>query len=178
MKKSLITLVAFALILPLMLGVDSCDTKPSADQIQAAQTARMSAEAQRQTGAPGITNFTERKFVKYLYELRDQDGFATHTYIVDFNGGLHYVCESVGYGIPYSAQYVNPDRIAYKGHQTGIATLPQPEPNGLFTPDGLAATWVLCTDGEGGIRPVYSEPALLVSPFKLKAVDSYASRNP
>ncbi len=171
MKKYRVLLLA-ALLLPLILGAKECGTE-DADEIQTKQTAALASEAQRQTGMPGITNFTERKFVKYLYELRDQDGFSTYTYIVDLNGGLHFVCESIGYGIPYSAQFVNPERKEY-GPQGGSIALPQPEPNGLFTPDGLSATWILCTDAEGGIRPVYSEPELLVSPFKMKSVDSYS----
>jgi hypothetical protein len=166
MRKLIISILAMFVILSvLFVGCLEGD----ADDKQRRQTAQLAAEAQRQTGMPGITNFTEKKFVKYLYELRDQDGFATFTYIVDFNGGLHFMCESIGYGIPYSAQYVNPERYHLNG-----ATLPQAEPNGLFTPDGLSATWILCSDGEGGVRAVYSEPQLLVSPFKLKAVGRYA----
>jgi hypothetical protein len=47
-------------------------------------------------------------------------------------------------------------------------TLPQPEPNGLFMPPDSEATWIMCSDGSGGVRPVYSEPRLVVSPFPLK----------
>lgn len=171
MKRRLTILLAFVLLTPLLLGSSDCSGRTSADKVQSEQTAALANEAQRQVGMAGITNFTERKFVKYLYELRDQTGFATYTYIVDLNGGLHFVCESVGYGIPYSAQFTNPGRIV-RGYNNSILTA-QSEPNGLFTPDGLSATWILCVDGEGGIKPVYSEPELMVAPFELKAVDSY-----
>jgi len=170
MKRMMLILSVFAIVL-LTVGASDCGGKNSVDEKQTEQTMELAGEAQRQVGMPGMTNFTERKFVKYLYELRDQTGFSTYTYIVDLNGGLHFVCESIGYGIPYSAQFVNPERY-YKRYDA-MVTLPQPEPNGLFTPDGLSATWVLCSDGEGGIAPVYSEPQLIVSTFPMRTVGTY-----
>lgn len=162
-----------AIFCVMCLFVIACGEQvPSSDKEQAKKTAQMTDEANRQTGMPGITNFTERKFVKYLYELRDQDGFATYTYIVDLNGKLHHLCESVGYGIPYSAQFVNPQKVVkYRYDNSG--PIAQPEPNGLFVPDGLSATWVLCVDGEGEVHPVYCEPSIVVSPFELQAASNY-----
>ena len=81
-----------------------------------------------------------------------------------------FYAESVGYGMPASVQYLNPER-KITGHQS-ISTIPQPEPNALFMPEGLDATYVLCSDGKGGVKPVYSEPKLIVSPFELKHSDS------
>lgn len=157
------TLIAAALAVSLF----ACGTYiQSTDAKQQAQTEAMVAEAQRLTGPPNITNFTERRFAKMIYELRDKEA-ATYSYFMDMNGHMHFLCESVGYGLPYSVQYVNPDKELSRANR-GITTIPQPEPNGLFMPDGLSATWVLCSDGEGGVRPVYSEPALIVSPFPLK----------
>lgn len=166
--------LAFTCALFFMLSAESCGPT-NADDLQQDMVADLNEEALRQTGMPGITNFTEKKFAKYLYELRDQTGFATYTYIVDFNGGLHFVCESVGYGIPYSVQYVSPEYEAGR-FSGGWLTLPQAEPNGMFMPDGLSATWILCSDGQGGIKPMYSEPELLVSPVKLNSVSSYITQ--
>ncbi len=138
------------------------------DGKQAEQTERMVAEANRQVGMPGISNFTERKFAKMILELRDTE-VATFTYTVDLEGRLHFLCNSIGYGLPYSVQFTNPEAVKHLGANAGWWQLPQPDPNGLFMPSGLSATWVLCDDGKGGVSPVYSEPALLVSPFKLVA---------
>lgn len=126
-----------------------------------AATEQAMQEANARVGMPGIKNFTERRFAKLLFELRDQE-MATYTYIVDMNGRYHFICNSIGYGIPYSVQYTNPMR-SERGYQTSIA-LPQADPNGLFMPQGLSATFVMCAvDGE--YRPVYVEPPILVSPF-------------
>jgi len=145
--------------------------RQSADTRQAQQTAEIAAEADARIGTPGITNFTERRWVRYLYELRDET-FTTYSYYMDLQGDLHFLCESIGYGINASIQFTNPERVAHRQTYQGgsYGTLPQPEPNGLFMPEGLAATYVLCSDGQGGIAPVYWEPELIVSPFPLRHV--------
>ena len=154
------------LVLPVM-AVVGCDEGSNADKAQRDATDNLMAEAQRQLGMPDITSFTERRFMKQILELRDKET-VTHTYIIDFSGNLHYLCQSIGYGLPYSTQYTNPERRVYSSSSS--VTLPQPDPNGLFMPDGMAATWVLCFDeSEGDIDPLYIEPEILVSPFKLRA---------
>jgi len=48
------------------------------------------------------------------------------------------------------------------------ATVPQADPNGLYMPQGLSATWLLMVDPKTKqARPVYVEPEIVVSPFKL-----------
>lgn len=156
----------------LLFALAGCEVQanPSADVIQAQQTRQAMQQAQAEVGVPGITNWTEKRFQKEIYELRDET-FTTYTYFVDMNGRLHFVCESLGYGLPYSAQYTNPTRTVQTWANGGIEQLPQPEPNGLFVPEGLAATWVLCATPGGGVAPIYSEPELLVSPFPLPSVN-------
>ena len=64
-------------------------------------------------------------------------------------------------------QYTNPEVEVYR-YQGGYGTLPQADPNGLFMPDGLSATWILLKDPKtGDARPTYVEPSIVVSPFKL-----------
>lgn len=146
---------------------------------QLRQTRNLNAEAQAQAGMPRITNFTELKLLNYLYELRDQEGLRTYTYVVDFQGRLWHVCDSIGYGMPFSGQRSNPKapaRVKLEGESGGgdKFVLPQPEPNGLYPPLSSSATWVICADDKGNPSPVYMEPLLTVSPFPLKgAVGSY-----
>jgi hypothetical protein len=152
----------------LLLTASDCRS-PQADRVQEKETEELAAEAHRQLGMPDIINFTERRFMKQILELRDRET-TTHTYIIDYNGDLHYLCQSIGYGLPYSTQYTNPSRLERWGTSGGGAALPQPDPNGLFMPDGMAATWVLCLDeSDGDIDPLYIEPEILVSPFRLLA---------
>ena len=127
------------------------------------------AEGTAQTGMPAIKNFRERKLLKEIIELRDQDGLVTYTYIVaEQTGKLIFLCNSIGYGISAATQYTNPQKIEspYGGH---YVTLPQADPTGLFSPSSAEGTWVMCADpsGEGKTRPVYAEPRVIVSPFKM-----------
>ena len=142
-----------------------CD---SADAEQRKATAELTKEAHMKVGMPGITNYTERRFFKTILELRDTE-VQTYSYFMDMNGGLHLLCNSIGYGLPASVQYTNPERrISNSG---GVGTISQADPNGLFMPEGLDATYVLCTDESGEVKPVYTEPKIIVSPFPLKTVD-------
>ena len=147
------------------LTAASCDGVSKADKDMQKQTDAMVSSANQAVGMPNITNFTEKRFAKLIYELKDSN-VTTFTYFMDLNGGLHFLCESVGFGMPASVQYVNPQRKI--GRLESITTIPQPEPNGLFMPEGLDATYVLCSDGKGSVKPVYTEPKIIVSPFKLQ----------
>lgn len=121
---------------------------------------------------PDITRFTERKLARDILELRDKE-ITTYCYIVNFHGKLVFIGEAIGFGLPYSVQYTNPARIvdAYDhiNHNTGIAPtqIPQADPNGLYMPGGLAATWIMLKGPDGETRPVYMEPEIIVSPFPL-----------
>ena len=143
----------------------------AANREQAAQTAELQIESNRQVGMPGITNFTEKRLVRQLYELRDQQDLSTFTYVVDFQGRLWHVCDSIGYGIPFSAQFSNPE-VRVRRNSTG--TIPQPEPNGLWPPTSTSATWVVCASPDGNFEPLYVEPSITVSPFPLNAYGSWA----
>lgn len=144
------------------------ETPPNADKRQAAETKKRLLDADKQIGMPDIVNFTERKLARDILELRDQESLCTYTYLVSLEGKLVFLGESIGYGLPYSVQFTNPEVEVYRRIEGGHGTLPQADPNGLFMPDGLSATWILLKDPKTGkARPTYIEPSIVVSPFKL-----------
>lgn len=150
-----------------IVACTGCEPGPTADRAQARETEKMAAEAHRQVGMPDITRFQEKKLARDIYELRDRADLPTWTYIVDMHGKLHLLGQSIGYGLPYSVQFTNPERRIRLSAGGGYI-MPQPEANGLFMPDGLSATWILLVDPDGGDpRPVYVEPQILVSPFPI-----------
>lgn len=158
-KKLSIAVLAAAILIPLA----GCDE--SSDNTQREQQERILKEGTAQSGMPAIVNFRERKLVKMLLEMRDQENLITYTYTyAEDSGKLTFFCQSVGYGIPYSTQYTNPQKYVYNGSG---AVLPQADPNGLFMPDSADATWVMCRSPQGEVKPVYVEPKVIVSPFKL-----------
>lgn len=162
-------IMLLAIVLVPIGAAGGCEPRaPSAERQQADMTRQMQAEAQAQIGMPDIVNWTERRQMKDILELRDQPDLVTFTYIVNRDGQLLPLCQSLGYGLPYSVQYTNPMTTHRAYGQGGFEILPQPDPNGLYMPDGLAATWVLCIDpATGEPDPVYVEPEIIVTRFEL-----------
>jgi hypothetical protein len=167
MRKLTLLLALFAL----MFFLVGCTTKEknTADAAQAEATKKQMAEAHRQIGMPAMVNFQERKLAKMIFELRDQEDLVCYAYLVNkMQGKLVFIGKCMGFGLPYSVQYTNPMRRIGDGIDGEIDTLPQPDPNGLFMPEGLSATWLMMIDPETGTpRPVYIEPEIVVSPFPL-----------
>lgn len=172
-----IMLIVFSLALMSNSGCNETE-KSSADKELQNKTEMSMRQANKEVGMPSIVNFTEKKNLKMVYELCDQEDFICYAYLAnEMTGSIgQYLGKCVGYGIPYSTQFSNPDRLvdvtdygigSYQANDAAV--LSQPEPNGLFKPEGLSATWLMMVDPETNeIRPVYIEPAIIVSPFKLK----------
>lgn len=169
----------------MLLGQLGCAPKvnpqSNADVAQAQLTKQSLAEANRQIGMPAITNFQERKLAKMIFELRDRENFICHAYLYNRNEGKvgQYLGKCLGYGLPYSVQFTNPERLVDAEYELGVRlfedssrvqVLPQADPNGLFMPSGLSATWLMLMDSQGKPHPVYVEPEIIVSPFLLHEV--------
>jgi hypothetical protein len=159
-----------AMVLLLSVTLISCrENESKFDAQQQEQTEQMMQEANMQVGMPNITNFQQKKLMKMIYELCDKEDLICYAYIKsDYQGKLFFIGKCVGFGIPFSAQYTNPDKIAASSHNVGYAILPQPDPNGLFMPTSSSATWLMMIDpSTKKARPVYIEPEIVVSPFPL-----------
>lgn len=174
--KTASTALAVAVSITLLMGDGGdCSGTPTADQRERQATEQLTGQASVQLGLPGITNFTEKRQLKMLYELRDSANLVTYAYYLDLNGGKHKVCPTtaVGYGLPYATQYSNPQKDAfYTSGSSQHLAMPQAEPNGLYMPAAAEGTWVMCLDPTGkSIKPVYVEPRVIVSPFPMTAVD-------
>ena len=169
MKKQTFTLLILSMFL--LFATFACDENSTADRKQTEATEKLTAEAERQVGMPNIVNFQERKLAKMIFELRDKEDLVCYAYIKsDYTGKLHFIGKCLGFGLPYSVQYTNPQ--VHRGYEKEGYTIPQPDPNGLFMPDGLSATWLMMIDPETNEpRPVYVEPEIVVSPFKLAIGD-------
>jgi hypothetical protein len=170
-QKLLTTLVMLVLVLSSGCGEVK---EPSSDRKIQISTEEAMSEANKQIGLPAIMNFQEKKLMKMIYELRDQENLVCHAYLFNRETGTvgQYLGECIGYGIPYSTQFSNPSKYISDPHgsyDAGSIVMPQAEPNGLFMPEGLSATWLLLIDpSTKQPRPVYIEPEIIVSPFKLK----------
>ena len=148
------------IVIPFILA--GCIEDTSADKERKAQE-HMSMQAVNAVGMPAIVNFAEKRLMRDILELRDRNP-PTITYIrVAMTGEYKKVCDSVGYGLPYATQYTNPMMASMKGY-----ALPQPDPNGLFSPASAEGTWVVCIDpATKKIGVLYIEDRIIVSPFPL-----------
>ena len=147
---------------------------------QARQLKKSLAEADRQVGLPNIVNFQQKKLMKLVYELCDKEDLICYAYLKsDYSGELVFIGKCIGYGIPFSAQYTNPLKIIDSEIEGGIKAkmddngevnvINQADPNGLFMPISSSATWLMMIDPKTKkARPVYIEPEIVVSPFKLQ----------
>lgn len=151
----------------LLLG---CEPQSSSDLTQQKQQEQILQEGTATVGMPAIKNFRERRMLKDILELRDQEGLTTYTYFYnERTGNLRFFGETIGYGIPYATQYTSPKKITFPYGSSYLA-MPQADPNGLFSPAAAEGTWILMKDPNGkDVRPVYVEPRIVVSPFKLKS---------
>ena len=161
MKKRILALSLIALA-TVFLGGCSWDTS---DEKVANQTEKQMKEINRQVGMPAIKNFQEKKLAKQIFELRDQEKLITYVYLFNqMSGKLVFIGKAIGFGLPYSVQYTNPKKIV--SYASGII-IPQADPNGLYMPTGLSATWVMLLDKDGKPHPVYIEQKVFISPFPL-----------
>ncbi len=176
MNKKVMLLLAG--LVALLLVLSGCSDYNTSDEIQRRQQETLLKEGTSQVGMPGIKNFRERKILKDILELRDQEGLVTYTYLENMNptvirgktalgGKLTYFGETVGYGIPYATQFTNPMKpVEPTWHDSAVIN--QADPNGLYSPQSAEGTWVLMKDPNGkDTLPIYIEPRIVVSPFKL-----------
>lgn len=150
-------------ILILMTLAFAVSCMESSDSIQNAKQEELNKQAVTQVGMPAISNFSEKRHLKDILELRDSET-PTITYVRDMVGKLHKVCNSIGFGIPNSTQYTNPQRITNHGY-----TIPQSDPNGLYSSGSSEATWVLCLNPQTKkLSPTYLEDRITVSTFDME----------
>jgi hypothetical protein len=162
----------------LMCLVFSCDERPpTTDEQQSKEQAQALEQAHAQVGMPAIGDFSEKRLLKDIYEMRDKP-MPTHSYIVnEMSGCLIYLGPSIGYGLPYSTQYTAPSHVTYVqpggvGGTYYVEQVPQAEPNGLFMPGSAEGTWIqLKSPTEDKVQPVYIEPRVIVSPFRMPTVE-------
>jgi hypothetical protein len=159
----------------------------SNDSKIAQQQEQQLAEGDAQVPPPSIVNWNEKRMAKLIQEKRDTPNLQTWTYTKNMDGKYTFVCESVGYGLPYNTRTNNPQHYEFVSTTTGSryqggyyqttdgtlvwgehAIMAQPEPNGLFIPDSAKGTWNLCKDPKTGKPDVtYQEEDVAVFPYKL-----------
>lgn len=166
-RKIIIGIIGICLIIGVTL-LSGCDQTGSNAQENAYQDQIMEQSA-TEIGMPEITEFYEKKMAKEIWEMRDDSSLICYAYTKnEMSGKYVYEGKCMGYGLPYSTQYTNPDEGF--GGSYGYYTLPQADPNGLYSSDGLSATWLMMIDEDTGERSIrYIEPEIVVAQTKIPA---------
>lgn len=151
------------LLAALCVGLAGCED--NAEHQQQESTDKVLQEMNNQIGMPNIRNFQEKKLLKLVLEERDKENLVCYAYIVaEQSGKLNFIGKCIGYGIPYSTEYTNPQKREY-GSESVVA---QADPNGLYMPSSSEGTWLFMVDPSSNKpRPVYCEGRTLVSPFPI-----------
>lgn len=150
MKTLILSALAFTVVVA--TGCDRAEIQQERKTDQAIE------QANQTLGMPAVTKFTERRLLKQIYELRDDEKLICYAYLEGLDGKLHFMTKCLGYGIPYATQYSNPTQLSGR---------PQAEPNGLYMPNQAEGTWLMVPDPKGNPHPVYVEPRVVVSPLKI-----------
>lgn len=159
-KKNIVGILLITTLSFGSLGLVGCE--PSVDSKDRTAQEKLLQQANDQVGLPNITNFYEKKLAKKVLELRDDSKLITYAYTTNINGKYVYLGKCMGYGLPYSTQYTNPEKYY------SSTSLPQADPNGLFSADGTDATWLVLIDENTGEQSiVYAEPNMVVTQTKL-----------
>ena len=130
---------------------------PTADDQQAQQTEELQRRSQAEVGIAQPTNFTRKRLANRIIQMLDSPNLATVSYAQGLDGRLRCIGRSIGFPLPAATQTTNPSRIADQGVNYGYAILPQPEPDGLFSPTSEDATWIVLVNAKGEPSPAYFE---------------------
>jgi hypothetical protein len=166
--KNKIWFYVILLVVVSLFGITGCDRSPNSDQTQKKQMEELVKASNDSIGMPAISNYFEKKTLKYIFELRDNPKLVTYSYTQGMDGRFIYLGKSVGFGFPYSTQYTNPEKLAYEySYQSSV--LKQADPNALFSPESAEASWFLPVDPKTGQSSIgYFEPKLAIFQFKLE----------
>lgn len=165
-KKKILVLGLVGIIsLGLLVG---CSDMNNNDDKQAEQTEQIQQQSSNKLGMPNIKNFYEKQTLKTIMEECDKANLITYAYVKsEMTGKFEYLGEAMGYGVPYSTEYTNPEYATWHS-SSAYVTLPQADPNGLYKASGVAATWLMLIDpSTKQPKPIYIEENVTVSQFKL-----------
>ena len=170
------TFLAALSVLAISVGCQQYPAPPSARETRS--VARQQAQYSKGQPVPAFNWSLERDLLIKLYGIRNQK-VSTHSVWRSDYGTIEGDCPSFGYGMPYDVSLTNPLQatdIDNQGHEHqhhgfdrggiggALVAIGQAEPNGIFSSQNTAATWVFCVGDAGSLEPVYVESKVTVYP--------------
>ena len=144
----------------------------SSTEIEREKQEHLSKQAIESVGLPNISNFYEKKTLKKILEMRDNPKLINHFYTKNsMTGKWVYEGKCIGFGISYTTQYTNPEKMGHlDGGEYGARnpyTIPQADPNGLYSVPNGTATWIMRVTDNGDTIVDYIESEIRVSQNKI-----------
>lgn len=164
--------VALALLATIGLSVSGCTwwDDPSTE-LEHSQQEQLAMQSLKTVGMPNITLFSEKEMMKSILESRDHM-YPTYTYLFNAMQGTigQKICDSVGYGLDGATQYSNPNKVVTEGGSVAV-TIPQADPNGLYSPSTSRGTWILCkVPGKNKVEAQRIEPDVITLTFPKESI--------
>lgn len=170
MKK----LLFIGMILATFVACEEPVISKSSTEIEREKQEHLSKQAIESVGLPNISNFYEKKTLKKILEMRDNPKLINHFYTKNsMTGKWVYEGKCIGFGISYTTQYTNPEKMGHlDGGEYGARnpyTIPQADPNGLYSVPNGTATWIMRVTDNGDTIVDYIESEIRVSQNKISA---------
>ena len=170
MKK----LLFIGMILATFVACEKPVISKSSTEIEREKQEHLSKQAIESVGLPNISNFYEKKTLKKILEMRDNPKLINHFYTKNnMTGKWVYEGKCIGFGISYTTQYTNPEKMGHlDGGKYGARnpyTIPQADPNGLYSVPNGTATWIMRVTDNGDTIVDYIESEIRVSQNKIPA---------
>ena len=151
--------LALVVVLALLAG---CSSRTTAQYAESEQLSLGTSSIVQNQPVPNLGGYSlERDLLSQLILLRNEK-LTTYTYMFQF-GTLVEICPSMGYPFPYATQLTAPEVYYMNG-----VTIPQSEPNTLYSPTSADASWVMCVRN-GQLIPEYFEDRVFAIPYRIKA---------
>lgn len=167
MKKFLL----FISIIGVLTGCEETySVEQTSTQIEREKQEELSKQALNSVGLPNITNFYEKKTLKKIMEMRDNPKLINYFYTKNaMSGKWIYEGKCIGFGISYTTQYTNPEKPGWKSgtYEVSAFTIPQADPNGLYSVPNGTATWIMRVNDDGETVIDYIESEIRVSQTKI-----------
>jgi len=172
--KRFITLAIVVMLVLSALALTGCDEQVDNSSATTKEAAIVNSQDSVYAKGQPIPRFDysiPRDLFTQFYKFQTQEGINTYSVVSDINGNVYYEGPTMGYPIPYNSQLTNPEKTeVHEGNYNGgNVTLPQSEPNGLYTSPTTNATIVMFIDpATGKLMPVYTELNVTCFPFTVK----------
>lgn len=151
--KKILLIVSLLFVIVIVSGCESNEAdKKESNRVEEQQNIYVDSQP-----IPTFDWSLERHIFVELYKARN-NAVQTYSYIRNWQGEVVFSCKSIGFPLPANMQLSNPERkmCNYSTNCEG-STIPQAEPNGLFSSPSTVGTYVFCVNSDGTISPSYFE---------------------